>query len=341
MQFKWAGPNGDPWSTIADWDFYDGTPAGEVPGMDDAVFLVAGYGPLITGDGTANVLTAAGGAHTLTGTITLVPDLFLDPPDLSVGSGATLTIAGTVNDTPTDSEGFVYVNGGQLILFGASADAPALLTSNYGVIGQTNRSSVPSEVDISLGTWNVAEYNTVTDTGDLAVGANGPGTLNIRYFGTVDARTLEVNVGSFVGGNSVLSIGPSGTLAVTGALTIGQASGGVGTATLIDDGALTAGSIVFGANAAGVIKGPLYTGSLTVDAGGLVGGAAYFFGALYLKRSLVVTALVPAGVVTVTSTVPAAPAGEIAVRVVGELTITSMPAAPATIAPGSTVRVFV
>lgn len=55
-------------------------------------------------------------------------------------------------------------------------------------------------------------------------------------------------------------------------------------------------------------------------------GPVYFRGLLYLKWSLRVIALVPLGVVTVTSIVPTAPGGDTAVSEVSEFTLKSVAA---------------
>jgi T5SS/PEP-CTERM-associated repeat protein len=270
MQLQWVGANGNSWDTVTDWDFYGGGAAGFIPDGSDIVILIAGYGPLITGDGTANAIDADA-PYTLSGAITLVASGGFAPQFTIIDT--TVTITGSVNDAPSGSGGSVSVLGsGQLVLSGASDQAEALVTSTVGVL--SGAGNTPSDVTVSLGTWNVVQNSGDSGSGDLDVGAGGAGILDVGYLGTVTANTLEVGTEAQAGISSVLSVGPSGTLSVAGALTIG----GTGFGTLIDDGTLSAGSVTFAVNSAGVVKGVNYTDSLTVDAGALLDGAAGFYG---------------------------------------------------------------
>ena len=275
-QFTRVGGKADPWNTVADWAIVGGGAAGRDPTGDDAVTL-AGSGATITGDGVANQLVVQA-AYQLTGTITLAASSTAVAPALTVDNGGLPTIAGAINDAPSVGEGTVVVGNGQLAVFGPNVDQPASLASNGLVIGDPGYDGL-SEVDVTLGTLAIAHKTTVM-SGDIAIGAHGSGVLNIRYLGTVTANTVEVQSGTATGGDNVLSVGPSGTLAVAGALTIGDnattIAGGGGT--LIDDGALTAGSIEIASDGSGVLKGNVFTNALTVDAGGIITGAAAFYG---------------------------------------------------------------
>ncbi len=71
MQFQWIGANGDAWDIVADWDYHGGAAAGIIPDGSDVVSLIAGHGPLISGDGTANAIHADA-PYTLSGAITLL-----------------------------------------------------------------------------------------------------------------------------------------------------------------------------------------------------------------------------------------------------------------------------
>ena len=220
---------------------------------------IASNGRLVIGDkGTGDLTLNAGGTGSANGAAL----------GLSSGGSGTLTVSashfsstGSI-DVGVDGLGVLRVFSGGTLTTGSGAPTGAPTGARFGV------SNVGlGLIDGANALWTVG--------GDLIVGEQGLGTLNITNGAVVNAGTFAIALGNGSGGSGDITVGGGDARLVGGALKIANASGddSFGTVTIETGGTVQVLSATIGAG--GVLNmqgGLLDPPTVTIGVGGLITG---------------------------------------------------------------------
>ncbi len=226
------------------------------------------------------------------GALTIAPAGVLSAAGVQVsatsGDAAALTVAGTLASTGTlfigkDGSGVLAVESGgrvnqgaETIVGNAGAGSGLLQVKTGGVYNQTASylrigGGAAGEVATS-GTLIIENGGTATASSHIHVGSYGSGTARVNgYLGT----NGNIYIGVYDGSRGVATIGSTGTLNVTGGISIGYDAGASGT--LAVEGLAKAGGNLYlgqNANATGSVLAIAPTGTVQVTGIGYIANAA-------------------------------------------------------------------
>jgi hypothetical protein len=182
------------------------------------------------------------------------------------GAAASLTVAGAYQLTGAVAVGGTLSVSGLLQLLGAGSTTLAELTSASATIA--GGTAAAAEVDLTTAIWT---NDGTLQVGDDAAGTAGAAVLDIRNGATLSTGALDIRP------QGLVSVVSTGSLAVSGTLTVGDASGaesGGANGTMVAAGTLEADALVLEPGASVLTKGIDELNSLTVSSGALFGGVS-------------------------------------------------------------------